>query len=137
MKRDALFCYDIELPIDFIPKPMDGEVESFELKNLTWVLNKLVEGGSNGYKPNCNIVIIDFLIRLVKEHVMAAVIFDHLQNLQINLISGSLYISKGIILGSWVSLNIILVIWMLHIIIDHRNVQYWKNKPDASYCVLS
>ena len=79
---------------------MDGEVESFELKNLTWVLNKLVEGGSNGYKPNCNIVIIDFLIRLVKEHVMAAATFDHLQNLQINLISGSLYISKGLILGS-------------------------------------
>ena len=100
MKRDALFCYDIELPNDLIPKPMDGEVESFELKNLTWVLNKLVEGGSNGYKPNCNIVIIDFLIRLVKEHVMAAATFDHLQNLQINLISGSLYISKGLILGS-------------------------------------
>ena len=44
---------------------MDGEVESFELKNLTWVLNKIVEGGTNGYKPNCNIVIIDFLIRYV------------------------------------------------------------------------
>ena len=63
VKRDALFCYDIELPSSFIPKPMDGEVESFELQPLSWVLKKIVEGGPNGYKPNCNIVIIDFLIR--------------------------------------------------------------------------
>jgi hypothetical protein len=46
-----------------MPTPMDGEVESFELQNLDWVLNKIVEGGDNGYKPNCNVVIIDFLIR--------------------------------------------------------------------------
>lgn len=63
MKRDALFCYDLELPISFVPKPMDGEVESFELQTLDWVLHKIVEGGPNGYKPNCNVVIIDFLIR--------------------------------------------------------------------------
>lgn len=63
LKRDTLFCYDIELPVSFIPTPMDGEVESFELQNLDWVLNKIVEGGDNGYKPNCNVVIIDFLIR--------------------------------------------------------------------------
>ena len=29
-KRDVLFCYDLELPEDFVPKPDDGEVESFE-----------------------------------------------------------------------------------------------------------
>jgi hypothetical protein len=64
LKRDALFCYDLELPLSFIPEPMDGEVESFELQTLDWVLQKIVEGGPNGYKPNCNLVIIDFLIRL-------------------------------------------------------------------------
>ena len=63
LKRDALFCYDIELPIDFVPTPVDGEVESFELKSLEDVLDKVVQGGSAGYKPNCNLVIIDFLIR--------------------------------------------------------------------------
>lgn len=63
LKRDALFCYDIELPATFIPVPLDGEVESFELQTLEWVLDKIVEGGPNGYKPNCNLVIIDFLIR--------------------------------------------------------------------------
>ena len=63
LKRDALFCYDIELPASFIPKPLDGEVESFELRTLDWVLSTIVEGGPNGYKPNCSLVIIDFLIR--------------------------------------------------------------------------
>ena len=63
LKRDALFCYDIELPVDFLPTPVDGEVESFELQSLEWVLDKVVKGGSAGYKPNCNLVIIDFLIR--------------------------------------------------------------------------
>lgn len=63
MKRDVLFCYDLELPSDFIPRPVDGEVESFELKSIDWVLGKVLEGGPTGYKPNCNLVIIDFLIR--------------------------------------------------------------------------
>ena len=63
LKRDTLFCFDLELPIDFVPTPVDGEVESFELQPIDWVVNKLVEGGSAGYKPNCNLVIIDFLIR--------------------------------------------------------------------------
>lgn len=63
MKRDVLFCYDLELPFDFTPKPCDGEVESFELQSMEWVLEKVLEGGSKGYKPNCNLVVIDFLIR--------------------------------------------------------------------------
>ena len=42
---------------------MDGEVESFELQSIDWVVDKIVEGGSKGYKPNCNLVIIDFLVR--------------------------------------------------------------------------
>ena len=42
---------------------MDGEVESFELRDLEWVLEKVVQGGTEGYKPNCNLVVIDFLIR--------------------------------------------------------------------------
>jgi 8-oxo-dGTP pyrophosphatase MutT (NUDIX family) len=29
-KRDVLFCYDLELPVDFEPVPDDGEVECFE-----------------------------------------------------------------------------------------------------------
>jgi len=63
LKRDALFCYDLELTTSFVPRPVDGEVDSFELKDIDWVIAKVVEGGVNGYKPNCNLVVIDFLIR--------------------------------------------------------------------------
>ena len=42
---------------------VDGEVESFQLKNFAWVIEKLAEGGEKGYKPNCNLVVIDFLLR--------------------------------------------------------------------------
>jgi 8-oxo-dGTP pyrophosphatase MutT (NUDIX family) len=63
LKRDVLFCYDIELAKDFVPVPNDGEVELFELKSIDWVLGKVLAGGSTGYKPNCNLVIIDFFLR--------------------------------------------------------------------------
>jgi 8-oxo-dGTP pyrophosphatase MutT (NUDIX family) len=63
LKRETLFCYDLELPTTFTPTPVDGEVESFELKPLTWVLATVAAGGASGYKPNCNLVVIDFLIR--------------------------------------------------------------------------
>eukprot|EP01041_Mallomonas_annulata_P008817 gene8817-18248_t len=63
LKRDALFCFDLELPPDFTPTPVDGEVESFQLRDLSWVLDRIVEGGPKGYKPNCNLVVLDFLVR--------------------------------------------------------------------------
>jgi hypothetical protein len=58
-----MFYHVVELPEYFIPIPRDGEVESFDLHDVDWVLRKLVEGGPKGYKPNVNIVVIDFLIR--------------------------------------------------------------------------
>jgi isopentenyldiphosphate isomerase len=61
LKRDCLFCYDLALPPDFIPLPIDGEVEEFELQSLDWVVDQVAFGGQ--YKPNCNLVIIDFLLR--------------------------------------------------------------------------
>lgn len=63
MKRDVLFCFDLELPPEFIPTPMDGEVESFECHDLQWVVDKVAQGGADGYKPNCNLVLIDFFVR--------------------------------------------------------------------------
>ena len=35
VKRDVLFCYDLELGESFVPKAVDGEVESFELLHTT------------------------------------------------------------------------------------------------------
>lgn len=63
LKRDSLFCFDIELPHDFKPVAVDGEVESFSLHDLDWVIEKVAAGGKGGYKPNCNLVVIDFLVR--------------------------------------------------------------------------
>ena len=60
-RRDVLYCYDLELPADFIPKPVDGEVERFDLRPVEWVVEKVVEGTE--YKPNCNLVLIDFFVR--------------------------------------------------------------------------
>ena len=61
LKRDCLFCYDLELPQSFTPVAVDGEVQGFELKELDWVIEQIAVGGR--YKPNCNIVVIDFLFR--------------------------------------------------------------------------
>jgi hypothetical protein len=67
IRRDCLFCYDLELPPNFVPTPNDDEVECFELKEVAYVLDKVIEGagdgGRTGYKPNCNLVLIDFFIR--------------------------------------------------------------------------
>jgi len=60
-KADRLFCYDLELPRDFVPQPLDGEVERFEL----WPLPRLAESlrGHAVWKPNSALVALDFLLR--------------------------------------------------------------------------
>mmetsp|Transcript_19625 Transcript_19625/g.37472 ORF Transcript_19625/g.37472 Transcript_19625/m.37472 type:complete len:350 (-) Transcript_19625:257-1306(-) len=61
LKRDVLFCYDLKLPQDFTPSPSDGEVESFmrmPLENVAEIIST-----SQDFKTNCNLVIIDFMIR--------------------------------------------------------------------------
>ena len=103
LKRDVLFCFDLELPPSFVPRsdrcrpekcqplnnlaytlrshpifsptpptsfllsfspsPADGEVESFQLQDLNWCLNRVLEGGPGGYKPNCILVVLDFMLR--------------------------------------------------------------------------
>jgi len=62
VKRDVIFCYDLELPEDFKPQANDGEVESFEL----WDMNRVIEsitGDSQEWKPNVALVIIDMFVR--------------------------------------------------------------------------
>jgi len=61
VKPDVIFCYDLELPSDFIPQNTDGEVASFELLPLDAVAE--IVRTSDAFKFNCNLVIIDFLIR--------------------------------------------------------------------------
>ena len=61
LKRDILYCYDLELPDSFIPECQDGEVESFKRLPIENVL-QIIETSAD-FKYNCNLVIIDFAIR--------------------------------------------------------------------------
>ncbi|CAM6092550.1 unnamed protein product [Calypogeia fissa] len=60
-KRDVLFCYDLELPRDFEPYNKDGEVQSFVRLPISEVASIISK--TERYKPNCALVVIDFLIR--------------------------------------------------------------------------
>jgi len=57
----VLFCYDLELPEDFVPKNQDGEVESFKLIPVAQVASVIKK--TSFFKANCSLVIIDFLFR--------------------------------------------------------------------------
>ncbi|WP_456372985.1 DUF4743 domain-containing protein [Thiolapillus sp.] len=60
-RPDVLYCYDLELSSDFRPQNTDGEVESFSLLPLDEVARLVRE--TDEFKLNCNLVIIDFLLR--------------------------------------------------------------------------
>jgi len=60
-RPDVLYCYDIELPGDFEPRNTDGEVEEFLLLPIQQVMD--IVHGSDEFKLNCNLVIVDFLVR--------------------------------------------------------------------------
>lgn len=61
LKGDVLFCYDLHLPLDFTPENMDGEVDEFMRLPLSEVA-ELIQT-TQDFKPNVNLVIIDFLVR--------------------------------------------------------------------------
>ena len=61
LKPDTLYCYDLELPVDFTPRNADGEVAEFKLLAVEEVLQLVSDG--EAFKPNCNLVLIDFFIR--------------------------------------------------------------------------
>ncbi|KAI9732360.1 MAG: hypothetical protein M1834_001567 [Cirrosporium novae-zelandiae] len=54
------FVYDLPLPEDVIPKPGDGEAEGFELMDVDEVKLRM---GKGEFKPNCALVLVDFLVR--------------------------------------------------------------------------
>ncbi len=61
LRPDILYVYDLELPAGFRPRNTDGEVAQFAL----WPAARLAETvrDTRRFKFNCNLVIIDFLIR--------------------------------------------------------------------------
>jgi 8-oxo-dGTP pyrophosphatase MutT (NUDIX family) len=60
-RPDVLYCYDLELPEDFRPVNNDGEVEEFKLLPIEEVARLVRE--TDEFKLNCNLVVIDFLVR--------------------------------------------------------------------------
>ena len=62
LRRDTLFCYDLELPEDFTPVAVDGEVESFELWPIKRVRDCVAE--TDDFKFNVNLVLVDLFARL-------------------------------------------------------------------------
>ncbi|MBM3974299.1 MAG: DUF4743 domain-containing protein [Planctomycetes bacterium] len=60
-KADTLACFDLELPADFMPRPVDGEVESFALWPVAKVVSSLA--GDDLWKPNSALVATHFLLR--------------------------------------------------------------------------
>ncbi|KAF2967124.1 hypothetical protein GQX73_g6414 [Xylaria multiplex] len=55
-----VYTYDMELPVDVIPKPHDGEVGSYSLMSVGEVQAALL---NNEFKPDAAVVVIDFLVR--------------------------------------------------------------------------
>ncbi len=61
LKPDVMYCYDLDLPPDFVPRCNDDEVEEFYLWPLARVADLVSE--STEFKMNCDLVIIHFLVR--------------------------------------------------------------------------
>ncbi|KAM9828041.1 thiamin pyrophosphokinase 2 [Syngnathus typhle] len=57
---ESQFVFDLELPLAFKPKVGDGEVQEFYLLPIEKVKELLA---TEDFKPNCAMVVLDFLIR--------------------------------------------------------------------------
>ncbi|HET8932126.1 MAG TPA: DUF4743 domain-containing protein [Polyangiales bacterium] len=61
LQPDVEFCFDLELPEEFVPRNTDGEVEEFQLLPIEEVA-ELVQN-TQEFKPNCALVVTHFLVR--------------------------------------------------------------------------
>jgi 8-oxo-dGTP pyrophosphatase MutT (NUDIX family) len=61
LRDDTLFVYDLECPADFVPRPQDGEVESFALLPAREVLERL--RATDDFKFNVAPCVLGFLLR--------------------------------------------------------------------------
>lgn len=61
LKNDRLFVFDLDVPPDVTPINRDGEVAEFHLLPVEQVA--AIVHDTDDFKFNCNLVIIDFLIR--------------------------------------------------------------------------
>jgi len=61
LRNDIAFCYDLELPVNFQPRPDDDEVESFSLWSMHEVLQRLRD--TDDFKFNVALVNLHFALR--------------------------------------------------------------------------
>ena len=61
--RAVMFCFDLHLPADFQPTPVDGEVQDFFLWDMRQIIESMPREYPDPIKPNCYSVIVDFLVR--------------------------------------------------------------------------
>ena len=61
LRREILYTHDLELPETFQPCNQDGEVEEFQLMPIAEVVRLVAE--TDEIKTNCNLVVLDFLVR--------------------------------------------------------------------------
>jgi len=63
LTRAVMFNYDLTVPEGYKPAAVDGEVEGF----FTWPMEKVLRSLAKDYddplKPNCYLVVVDFLLR--------------------------------------------------------------------------
>lgn len=57
---DYIYVYDIELPVDVVPKPRDDEVGEFYCMSIDELCSSLLR---EEFKPDSGAVLVDFLIR--------------------------------------------------------------------------
>lgn len=62
VQPEVQYVFDLEFPneSDIVPKPMDGEAENFRLMTVPEIMRRLLGGE---FKPNCGLIVIDFMIR--------------------------------------------------------------------------
>ena len=62
LRRDVLLCYDLVVPAEFEPHPVDHEVVRFDL----WPIERVLETvrDTDQFKFNVNLVLIDLFLRL-------------------------------------------------------------------------
>lgn len=60
-RPDTEFVFDLELPMNFVPRNTDGEIEAFYLWQVEQVMQTVRD--TDHFKPNCNLALIDFFVR--------------------------------------------------------------------------
>ena len=61
LRPDVMFCYDLEVPADFVPRNTDGEIDRFTLMPVAEVAARVRD--TLDFKLNVNLVIMDFMVR--------------------------------------------------------------------------